>query len=177
MFSFSQQNIELCEDSKTFTYSTSMDVPGTIVWTVNDVYSNEGNSLDINFADTGVYVITATGYNVLGCPGEPVSYTVAITSCDPLIYWVPNCFTPDGNEYNQVWGPIFTSGYSQDHFQLYVLNRWGETVWESFDPTARWDGTYNGKPVTDGVYTWLIRFDILDNDDKKQIHGHVTIIR
>jgi len=174
---FAQQNIEICDNTPTFTYSTEMNGPGTIEWTVNNTVAGTGNDISLTFDEEGIYEITAVGYNDIGCASEPVNYTVVITSCDPLIYWVPNCFTPDGNEYNQVWGPIFTSGYSVDHFQLYVLNRWGNVVWESLDPAATWDGTYDGKTVPDGVYTWLIRFDLLNTDEKREIHGHVTVIR
>jgi hypothetical protein len=62
-------------------------------------------------------------------------------------------------------------------FHLVVLNRWGNLIWESWDDAARWDGTYDGRKVTDGVYTWIIDFGILDTDERRLIHGHVTILR
>ena len=96
---------------------------------------------------------------------------------DSLVYWIPNTFTPDGNEYNQYWGPEFVNGYSHDHFRLSIFNRRGIEIWESNDPTAKWDGTYNGYPVQDGTYTWVIIFDVLINDKKNYINGHVNLIR
>lgn len=96
---------------------------------------------------------------------------------DSLVYWIPNAFTPNGNEYNQYWGPEFVNGYSHDHFRLWVFNRRGGVVWESNDPSAKWDGTYNGHPVQDGTYTWVIIFDVLINDKKNYINGHVTVLR
>jgi gliding motility-associated-like protein len=154
-----------------------MNVSGTISWSINGAYSNDGSEVNLTFADTGVYVISAIGYNELNCPSEPVNYTIVVTSCDPLIYWVPNCFTPDGNEFNPVWGPVFTSGYSVNNFNLYVYNRWGGIVWESHNPISTWDGTYDGKHVLDGVYTWLIRFELLNTNEKREIHGYVTLLR
>lgn len=177
LFCFSQQTVEICEDSKTFTYTTSMDMPGTIYWSVNGDAWGEGETINYSFSDVGVYVISAIGENSTGCASDPVEILVMVSSCDPLIYWVPNVFTPDGNEFNQVWGPIFTSGYSMDNFQLYVFNRWGNLLWQTFDPAATWDGNYAGNPVSDGVYTWMIQFDDDDTDKKYLVHGHVTIIR
>lgn len=174
---FAQQNIEICDNMATFTYSTEMNTPGTIEWYVNNNLSGNGNDISLTFANEGVYTISAVGQSDIGCVTDTVKYTVIITSCDPLIYWIPNTFTPNGDEHNTSWGPVFTSGYSVDHFQLYIFNRWGNTIWESHDPAAVWDGTYNGQTVLDGVYTWLIRFDLLNTDEKREIHGHVTIIR
>jgi hypothetical protein len=58
-----------------------------------------------------------------------------------------------------------------------VLNRWGELIWESWNVEGRWDGTYNGIPVQDGVYTWMIDFGLLDTDERRLLHGHVTLLR
>ena len=60
---------------------------------------------------------------------------------------------------------------------MVIVNRWGEIVWESFDASANWDGTYNGKICPDGVYFYSVTFGNLDNDGKKTLVGHLTIIR
>ena len=67
-------------------------------------------------------------------------------------------------------------GIGRDNFEFYVFNRWGELVFESYNPSIGWDGTYKGNNVKLDVYVWLIR--TLDN--KQQPHeymGHVTVIR
>lgn len=92
-------------------------------------------------------------------------------------YWVPNTFTPNGDEYNATWGPVFTGPYDEEDFNLIVFNRWGNLVWESHDANAKWDGSYNGSLVSDGVYTWVIDFGIHNTDERRLLHGHVTIIR
>ena len=171
----SQQTVEICNDFKTFSYFTSSTENGTIEWEVNGLYYY-GEEITLTWDEPGIYNITATAI-ANGCSSLPQTYTVTVNECDPLIYWVPNCFTPDGNEFNQLWGPVFTSGYSTDHFELFVLNRWGEIVWKSNNPEGKWDGTYDGKKCTDGVYVWIIRFDLLNTDEKRLDHGHVTIIR
>ena len=174
---FSQQTFEICESVNTFTYSTTIDVNGSVEWFLNGSLINQGSSVDITYDEPGDFQLVAIGYNDLGCPGTPQVLSIVVTQCDPLIYWVPNSFTPDGNEFNQTWGPILTSGISVDNFQLTIYNRWGGLIWESNDVNSKWDGTYNGVLVPDGTYSWIMRLDMIDNDDKKLITGHVTIVR
>ena len=173
---YSQQLVTLCNDqSQTYSYFTSADYPGVTEWQVDGSYYY-GNPINLTWSDTGTYVLTATHY-ALDCPSEPVTYTVTVKQCDPILYWVPNTFTPDGDEINNTWGPVFTSGFDPQEFHLMILNRWGETVWESYDHTATWDGSYAGKICVDGVYTWIIWFGDKYNDDRYTAHGHVTIVR
>jgi gliding motility-associated-like protein len=89
-----------------------------------------------------------------------------VTECDPLVYWVPNTFTPNGDEFNTLWGPVFEGPYDAQDFHLVVLNRWGNLIWESWNAEARWDGTYSNNNVHDGVYTWVIDFGMLDTDER-----------
>ena len=41
-----------------------------------------------------------------------------------LIFFVPNAFTPDGNEHNNSW-KIITDGLDVTTFRLEVYDRWG----------------------------------------------------
>jgi gliding motility-associated-like protein len=70
-----------------------------------------------------------------------------------------------------------SEGYDINGFNFTIFNRWGEVVWESNDPNGRWDGTFNNKMCTDGVYIWKLTFNVFNNDGKITNHGHLTIIR
>jgi len=96
---------------------------------------------------------------------------------DVLIYYVPNSFTPDGDEYNQTFLPIFTEGFDPFDYQLSIFNRWGEIIFQSKNHLQGWDGTYNGNYVVDGVYTWQIEFKTTISDERKTIEGHVAKIK
>ncbi len=37
-------------------------------------------------------------------------------------------------------------------FRAIIFNRWGQKLFEWTDPNEGWDGTFNGKPVAQGVY-------------------------
>jgi gliding motility-associated-like protein len=107
------------------------------------------------------------------------SANLIITYVEDAIFYVPNSFTPDQDEYNQTWGPVFTQGFDPFNFDLYVFNRWGEVIWESHDASKRWDGTYGSKGAKcpDGVYTWKIAYKPKETDEKVVITGHINLIR
>jgi gliding motility-associated-like protein len=100
---------------------------------------------------------------------------------DELIFYVPNTFTPDNDDYNQTFLPVFTSGYDPYDFSLLIFNRWGEIIFESHDAKKGWDGSYgnNGEVefVQDGTYSWKLEFKTSLLDDHKVYLGHVNIIR
>jgi gliding motility-associated-like protein len=100
---------------------------------------------------------------------------------EELIFYVPNTFTPDDDDYNQTFQPVFTSGFDPYDFSMWIYNRWGEIVFETHDATKGWDGSYGNNHevnlVQDGTYTWKIEFKISKNDEHKWYAGHVNIIR
>jgi|688.fasta_scaffold416116_2 gliding motility-associated-like protein len=175
-FVFSQQEIEICgEENVSFTYSTLSTEPGNNEWEVNGQYFYS-ESLNMSWSDTGTYVINVIRYND-GCPSLPQTLTVKVTKCEDPIYWVPNAFTPDGDDYNQSFTPIFTSGVDPYDYHLMVFNRWGELLFESYDMTKGWNGKYGGISCQDGVYTWKIEFKVLKNDEHIMKFGHVVLVK
>jgi gliding motility-associated-like protein len=116
-----------------------------------------------------------------GCAGTDTVLVTVLEDCveaDEIIFWVPNTFTPDNDQFNQNWQVVFYSGFDPFFFELYLYNRWGELIWESHDVSAGWDGTYfNGRKCPDGVYTWKIRFKTLNSDDKRTAVGHLNLLR
>lgn len=122
------------------------------------------------------YVVQLIAYSSLGCVDTA---ELTLTVKEEPIFYVPNAFSPDGDEFNQLFQPVFTSGFDPYDFNLSIYNRWGELIWESFDASAAWDGVSNntGKSVQDGIYTWKIEFKALSTDERIQVFGHVSVIR
>jgi len=109
-----------------------------------------------------------------GCV-DSVRFVIYVES--EVIFYIPNSFTPDGDEFNQMFQPVFTAGYDPHNFELLVYNRWGELIFETHDATKGWDGTYHDKLVPDGMYTWTLTFKSPLNDQRYEYQGHVTKIR
>lgn len=170
-----QQVFELCAgETKTVTYYSTASGDGSNIWSVNGLpfFSDE---LTYTFSNEGTYNIVVKREN--GPCYVEQTLQVIVTECPGVIYWVPNCFTPDGNETNQLFGPVMSDGYDINGFEFLIFNRWGNVVWESHDPDGKWDGTYGGIKCSDGVYIWKIQFNVFGDDGKISDHGHLTIIR
>ena len=172
----SDQFYEICDgDSVTFMYSVVPSIPGSTEW----YFQNDTILLNaplFTWQTEGIYTLTAVHVSN-GCVSEPEQTTISIANCPETIYYMPNSFTPDGDEFNQTWKPVFTAGFDAYDFQLEIYNRWGELIWESRDATVGWDGTYNGRYVSEGIYTWKLTFGDAVNDARYNDYGHITIIR
>jgi len=124
------------------------------------------------------WTISLVAESPMGC--TDTTYTT-IYFQEVLIFYVPNTFTPDNDDYNQTFQPVFTSGFDPYDFSMWIYNRWGELVFESHDATKGWDGSYGNNHdidmVQDGTYTWKIEFKTSKNDEHKWYVGHVNIIR
>lgn len=94
-----------------------------------------------------------------------------------LVFYVPNSFTPDGNESNQTFLPIFSSGVDVFDYTMMIFNRWGQIVFETRDVNVGWNGTLNGIPAQDGTYTYRIEFKALASDERKVVVGHVNLLK
>ncbi|MCH2225252.1 MAG: PKD domain-containing protein, partial [Crocinitomicaceae bacterium] len=149
-------------------------------WTFgdNNGYSNELNpTYEYPIEEGGSYTVELVANTPLEC--SDTAYAT-ITIREEVIYYIPNTFTPDGDNYNQNFKPIFTSGYNPYDFNLKIFNRWGELIWESNDASVGWDGTYgDGQQhlVQDGTYTWSIEFGTTETDERITVTGHVNLIR
>ena len=106
------------------------------------------------------------------------SYPLTQTQFGSGYLSIPNIFTPDGDEYNENWKPVFHSGYDPYDYHLTIFNRWGEIVFESYDTNYGWDGSYSDEGLTrDNVYVWKIEFKETSSDKKHRQAGHVTLLK
>jgi gliding motility-associated-like protein len=120
------------------------------------------------------YSVTLYALSPLGCID---SLTRAIFYKEDVIFYLPNSFTPDNDEHNQTFQPVFTSGYDPYDFDMLIFNRWGETIFESHDASQGWDGTYNGKKVAVGTYSWKIEFKTIYTDERIMVSGHLNLLK
>ena len=140
----------------------------------NPSYSNQPNVTTV-FPDgvTGQYPVLLVTTSEFGCLD---SLELDVIVLPELILYAPNSFTPDNDEHNQQWG-IHIEGIDITEFSLIIFNRWGEIIWESNDPKALWDGSYNGSLVTEGTYNWIIQAKDMVNDGKYNFNGYINVFR
>jgi gliding motility-associated-like protein len=170
--------IELCEgDTSNIIYNVTSTFPGSVTWTIDGTITNGNNTIGTTWGTFGTYVISAYITTAEGCVSPEVSTSLTIQECPQVLIFIPNAFTPDGDETNHYWLPVFTSGFDPYEYTAYIFNRWGNIVWESHNHTMPWDGTYNGNSCTEGVYTYIITYGNPKDDGRNTIHGHVTLLR
>lgn len=121
----------------------------------------------------GNYLVELIVSTQFGC--TDTAWQVVVVK-DQLLYYVPNTFTPDEDEFNPVFKPVITAGIDEHAYVLEIYNRWGELVFRTTDVEEGWDGTYRGY-IHEGVYTWKLQLGLLDDDSSVVDMGHVNLIR
>ena len=100
-----------------------------------------------------------------------------IVSIDPVIYFRPNSFTPNGDEINKTFQPIFTSGYDLQNFSFWIYNRLSELIFESHNAAIGWDGTYGGKLAENNTCVWKLQFKSKQTEKEFYLTGHVNLVK
>jgi gliding motility-associated-like protein len=96
---------------------------------------------------------------------------------EPFNLYIPNTFTPDGDEFNNVFQPQVYLEIFQWNMKIY--NRWGQLLFETNDFNTGWDGTIsNGRFAQDGLYIYKINYQTCEpNQPSYEITGHVNMLR
>jgi gliding motility-associated-like protein len=87
--------------------------------------------------------------------------------------FIPNSFTPDGNNRNDKFYAIANGANS---YKLIIYNRWGQIVFETTDPKSGWDGTFNGAECQEGVYSYMLIYKGRKTHNK-QTRGSIILMR
>lgn len=122
------------------------------------------------YQDTGTFTITQYVVTPFGCMDTAQTNVIV----DPEFYfYIPNTFTPNSDAHNQTF---FGTGVGVVSYQMLIFDRWGSQLFESNDMDLPWDGTKNGHPVQQGVYTYV--FNLVDiKGEPHHYIGHVNLIR
>ncbi|PCJ83172.1 MAG: hypothetical protein COA57_11810 [Flavobacteriales bacterium] len=112
------------------------------------------------------YTVKGTGSN--GCSVEK---TVVVDVKDD--YWVDatNMITPNGDGMNDVW-KVRNIGMFPD-CKFLIFNKWGDAVYESTGYQNDWGGTYNGNPLPEDTYYYIIKCD----NEANSFSGAITLVR
>ncbi len=67
---------------------------------------------------------------------------------------LPNVFTPNGDGINDIYVSFNLNNYVR-RVRMSIYNRYGKEVYKTENPDIEWDGRYNGKIVSTGVYYYI----------------------
>ena len=136
---------------------------GTYQWSTGQ----SGSVISVNPVQTSVYCATVTSAE--GCQ---VSDCIEITVTGQSTLYFPNVFTPNGDGVNDVY---FTPAFNLLNYDLRIYNRWGELMFHTTDPEKGWDGSFQGKTATTGVYVYILKAKGADDIDYNK-SGHITLL-
>jgi gliding motility-associated-like protein len=70
-------------------------------------------------------------------------------------FYVANTFSPNGDGDNDIFKPVTSCIY--EYYELEVYDRWGNRVFATTNIDVGWDGTFQGKPLPIGVYSYQLK--------------------
>jgi gliding motility-associated-like protein len=138
-------------------------------WDFGD-FNTSSTQNPTNVYTSGNYTVTLTASSGT-CTSTA---TVVIVVEDGLTMEIPNVFTPNGDDVNDIFY-IKSTGIKE--ISLQIFNRWGEKLYEFSGPKASWDGLApNGQEVPEGTYFYFVKATGFD-DTEIEKHGSVNLFR
>jgi gliding motility-associated-like protein len=138
--------------------------------------------LDTNFVPNPIATpsVTTTYYCLIGDgTGCYAIRQVIVTILRDNRIYIPDAFSPNGDGKNDVFRIRGNNIFSA---RLVIYDRWGEKVFETDDKNTGWDGTFNGKKVNAGVYTYaaFVVYELKEGKSEAETEsrsGTIAVIR
>ncbi len=154
--------------------SAAPEEPGTFSW-INEGFQNPSDlSQIVSPNQTTDYIFRSYDTNDSLCYFDSVVtvHVIQYICNDPQIF-VPNAFTPNGDNTNDI---LYVNGRLLTEFYFTIYNKWGEKIFESNDITNGWDGTYKNKEMDAGVFDYYLKA-VCPNKEEAFLKGNITLIR
>lgn len=165
-------------DSLPLTFFTNLTNYDTLIWT-------SSGPLPANITDGPLWVrpLVSQGYRiqVLGGEGCLATDNVVIQVDETVNIYVPNAFSPNGDNNNDVLRP-YVGPQVEEITRFRMFNRWGELVYDLATDPARgstdfgWDGKLKGRPLKPQVFAWEMEVLLVDGTRLRD-SGDVVLMR
>ncbi len=149
---------------------TWIDQEGNVICTGADC-------LTIDYGPEEDVTICATVTYGAGCTEENC---LEIRAIKVKQVYIPNVFSPNGDNTNDVFN-IWPNDEVTAIPLVQIYNRWGEKMFEATDlpmdgTGPNWDGTFKGKSLNPGVYSYIVNV-IYKDGTTEVIPGDLTLIK
>jgi gliding motility-associated-like protein len=124
-------------------------------WQLGDGKTSSQKNLDYIYANSGVYDISLIINRDTVCT-DSVSKEITVFRYLPEDIKVPNIFTPNNDGVNELF-TVSGLNIHCDTYKLWIYNRWGELIFESFPNHIEWDGKTDSKIVSPGTYYFILQ--------------------
>jgi gliding motility-associated-like protein len=155
--------------------------------TVQFINNSTGGNKHVWYLPASLYDTTFNWNHAFALPGN---YWVKLFAIDTLTgcmdsdivnlevwlhenLYVPNAFSPNADGKND----FFSIGLENiTEFEVLIVNRWGQIVYQSTNPNFAWDGSFEGAPCQEDAYVYLVTAKGY-HGKTFSIKGSVTLIR
>jgi len=128
-------------------------------------------STNVSPTETTTYTLTAT--DGLCTKSDTALVKVYEIVCDDPYVFVPNAFTPNGDQENDI---LYVRGIWIEKCVLRIFDRWGELIFETTDQNIGWDGTFKGKKLDPDVFDYYLDVECLGGLHNI-IKGNITLMK
>jgi gliding motility-associated-like protein len=142
-----------------------------LYWTITGIGDFNTQEFTTSFTSPGNYIGTLFIEGDNGCNYNAQLPFTIIPSVTIENLEIPNVITPNGDQTNDVL-TINSLFVDCTQFTLYILNRWGNIVYEMNNQSLVFKGEdQNGNKLEQGVYFYRL----ITNDGREAV-GHITIL-
>ncbi len=121
---------------------------------------------------TTMYIVTII--DQFGCEyKDTIIIYVNEVLCDDSQIFVPNAFTPNDDNNNDV---VYVRSNVLKSIYFAIYDHWGERVFETSDMNTGWDGTFRGRKCDPEVFDYYLKATCI-NDMEFVKKGNITLIK
>ena len=88
-------------------------------------------------------------------------------------FFIPTAFTPNGDGLNDLF--YVKANFEPRNFEMTILNRNGERVFQTRDMNIGWDGKIRGATLPFGMYVYIIKYKDSQGNEQQQ-QGQILLI-
>ena len=151
---------------------------GAVTWFWDFGDGTTSNSPDPEYhmyKDTTIFEMKLTVANELNCK-DSITRLVDITQ--PLLLYIPDAFTPNGDGLNDVFLP---QGEGVKTYKFSVFDRWGNLIFFTDDINKGWDGKVQGgssdEIAQQDSYVYVIVVTEVETGHRETYRGVVEMVR
>lgn len=141
-----------------------------LLWLFGDGDSSVSGNISHRYEEPGFYDVMLRLVSADGCVDSLIR---RVEVKDNFIIWIPNTFTPNGDNVNDRFFPL-ARGVRE--FTMDIFDRWGRKVYVTDRLEEGWDGSVLGNPAQIEVYNYKIV--LTDYCDKVHSYiGRITALK
>lgn len=173
VLSLSKQDVS-CEgdgnDGQASVFVAGAIQPVNYYWTSE--FGTEGTTATISNQRSGIKLVKVV--DAIGCEENGYIFVDPANCCSKV--FIPSAFSPNGDGKNETFR--MRTPLTMNEVKFFVVNRWGQKVWETNQHLEGWDGTYqNGTTADVGTYYYFLTYKCATDEQTYTLKGDITLIR